>query len=156
MLFRKNKPKMSRKEKAAHAVKHGFGLNVHRAGWSLIRLPLDVARQRKATGESPDNLKSLSFDELLQKWEIPRERVPYLQKTLLAETLAFMVLACLGFSSLVYKFFNPDYSLIAVVIGVVIGAASILHAMLRHHWRSILTRQKYRTFREYLSGKEGK
>ncbi len=152
MLFKKKKEKLSRKEKAASVFKAGFGTKAHKAGWSLIRTFPETLRRQRAGSEDPDELRSLTFEELMEKWQIPRDKVPYLKKVLSLEIAAYLLLAILGFSGLVYRFFNPDYGITAVILGVLVGTAAFLQLFLRHHWFLILSRQKYQTFREYLFG----
>ncbi|MFP4195089.1 MAG: hypothetical protein ACLFRO_09130 [Desulfobacterales bacterium] len=152
MLFKKDKQKLSKKEKAVRTFKAGFGTKAHKAGWSLIRTFPETIKQQATGGEDPHELKALTFDELLDRWQIPREKVSYLKKMLLLEIIAYLLLTVLGFSNLAYKLFSPDYSITAAILGTLVGAAAFLQLLLRHHWFLILSRQKYLTFKEYLFG----
>lgn len=153
MLFRRKKT--TRKSRFANALKSGFGVETHRAGWSIIKSPVEVLRKRRETGEDPEELRQLNFDELLHRWGIPRDKVPRLKRTLVFEMFAYIALACLGFFSVAYGFFNPDYSLVGVLLGLMIGTAAFLQFLLRHHWYLILARLKYRSFQDYLLRREG-
>ncbi len=144
MLFKK------RKEKIAGAFKKGLGVDAFRAGWSIIRLPVDVLREQRRAGEDPEELKTLSFDDLLDKWEIPAEKVPYLKRVLIAEMTALLLLASYGFAWFVYSLLTSDY--FTGLIGLVVGFAAFFHLLLRHHWYSILADRKYQTFKEYIFG----
>ncbi|MFO7838615.1 MAG: hypothetical protein R6X08_03830 [Desulfosalsimonadaceae bacterium] len=154
MLFRRKKT--TRKARFSSALKSGFGVDTHRAGWSIIKSPVEVLHNRKKTGEDPEKLRQLDFYELLHRWGIPRDKVPRLKRTLVFEMCAYIALACLGFFSVAYRVFNPDYSLVGVLLGLMIGTAAFLQFLLRHHWYLILVKQKYRSFRDYLLRRESK
>ncbi|MFO7971686.1 MAG: hypothetical protein R6U40_08035, partial [Desulfobacterales bacterium] len=74
-----------------------------RSGWLLARFPADVLRRSKKEGDDPEELKRLNFDELLERWEIPRKEVPRLKRVLTGEMIAYLCLACLGLSNLVFR-----------------------------------------------------
>ncbi|MCF8028887.1 MAG: hypothetical protein K9K81_11025 [Desulfobacteraceae bacterium] len=152
MFFRRKK--VSKRKRAADAFSKGIGMEAHKAAWSIIRSPVDMARQRRETGEDPSDLKRLSFNELLEHWEIPREKIPRLKRTLIAEMAAYCVLACVGVSALIYGIANPDYGIAGTLLGVLFGLVASMQFLLRHHWYSILANEKYFTFRDYIMRKE--
>lgn len=144
------KKKKSRKEKAFNILKKGMGAGAHRAGWSIIRLPVELLQQHRGSEENPDKLKSFNFKELLERWEIPREKIPRLKRTLIAEMFAYGFITCLVVFGTFYEGFSPNYGTIKLLLGILIGALALLHFFMRHHWYLILSREKYRTFKEYL------
>ena len=154
MLF-KRKKKKSRKERLAGTVKTGIGFEPIKAGWSIIRSPLDIIRQNRKSGEDPELLKEMSFKELMAHWGIPLDKIPRLKRTLIFEMIAYIALTGLGCFSVGYYFLSPEKRLYSILFGILVILIAIVQFLFRHHWYMILARQKYFTFREYLGGGKG-
>jgi hypothetical protein len=137
----------------ATAVKQGFSPDTHRSAKSVLRLPFD-ARKHRGPGHDPDELKKLDQESLLRTWGIDPESVPRIKRTIKIEIILWFGLLCLSLSNVIYWFFNPGYSFIATLVGFALAIVSFLQILLRHHWLLILQNGKYKTFRDYLSGRD--
>ena len=133
-------------------VRQGIGPETIRSGSKMITEPLD--RRNRPAGFDPDYLKKLDGDSLLRTLNVDPKAAPRLIRTLRLEIVAWFGLFCLGFSNVVYLILDPQYSLIAAILGGMIGIVSFLQILLRHHWLLIVRNRKYHTFREYLAGRE--
>lgn len=143
--------------KGIKSIGNGFkeivGWNTHKAAFDIIRSPGDLAQRRQEIGEQAEFLKSLSFGELLDHWQIPRDRVGYLRKMLILEIIGLAPVIILCGWSIGHGIVNAD--LVSFLGGILLGAVVGLSCLQRHRWYSILKNEKYRTFREYLLGKKG-
>lgn len=133
-------------------VRRGAAPDEIKAGADLIKRPLD--RRNRPAGHDSDYLKTLNGESLLQTLGVDPEAAPRLIRTLRIEIVAWLGLLVLGFSNVVYLILDPQYSVLAALIGGMIGIVSFLQILLRHHWLLIVKNRKYQTFREYLCGRD--
>lgn len=119
-------------------------------------ISLPFKKKYRTPSNDPEELKSLTFDELLERWNIPQEAVPRIKRNLFVEMGFFFLLACFGLSFVAVKFVDFSYSWFGTFAGLFIAIIAILSLLMRHHWYSIITREKYFTFRDYLNSLRGK
>lgn len=132
-----------------------IGTSTLSAGLSIIKAPLEMfsSKKEKKQGDNPELLKKMSFEELMKHWGIPVEEVPRLKKIIGWEMAGFAFLFVLGASNLLYTLFSQKHSITVAIVGVLVAIVGALNFLMRHHWRTILTRKKYITFKDYLTGK---
>ena len=123
-----------------------------KAGAQLIKKPLD--RRNRPAGFDPEYLKQLDGDSLLRTLGVDPDAAPRLIRTLRFEIIAWVGLLCLAFSNVFYLIVDPQYSVMAAIIGGMIGVVSFLQILLRHHWLLIVKKRRYHTFKEYLARRD--
>ena len=129
---------------------HSLGIHAICQGWLLLRMPLDVVRRRRKSGPDPQELGNLDFAELLQRWQIPAEKLPRIKRVLMLEMAAYALVACLALSNPVLKLIHPGHSMYAAILGFMVGLIAALQFVQRLHWYLILARGRYQTLAEFL------
>ena len=152
MFFKRKKKKKSRKERAVGLFKGLVGTKTHAAAYDIIKSPKDLADRRKEVGEHVDTLKSLTHDELLQYWNIPKDKVKRLRRMLALEIIGLLPLLFLCGWGIVYGLY--DKNAVAIIGSATTALICVISMMQRHRWLKIVSGEPYHTFREYLVGRE--
>ena len=137
-------------KKIARHGKAAVGIQEIKRGWNLIGSLVRSLHRPENQPDRAQQLRDMTFDELLDTWNIPKAKVPFLKKMLMLEMGAFLVLTILCLASAIYGVFYSFLPLFAVLMGSIVGMIAILQFLCRHHWYTILSEGKYKTFWEYL------
>lgn len=145
------KPKKSKKQRIAGTASALVGTEAHKTAWDIILSPADLAKRRRQIGENVSLLKQMSYDELLEHWNIPKEGVPRLKRMLMFEIILLMPVLYVCGWSVWYGIGTGNFY--GISGGIMVGIVCMVSMMQRHRWYKIVAGEKYHTFKEYVFGR---
>lgn len=144
--------KQSRKTRTVSFFKWLAGYDTHAASLSMIPRPSDLTQRSRRAKTEARYLKSLTRDELLAYWEIPKDGIPRLKRTLMFEIVGLLPVAAICGYSIGIGIMQGNITML--LAGVLVGLVVAEAAAQRHRWYKIISGHEYHTFKEYLFGKE--
>lgn len=138
------------KEKMKSIVKGAVGWDSIKSAGKIIFMPLEFLDQRKKSGDDPKFLKKMSFEELMNHWKIPVEKVDVLIRHIKIEKYLWIMLALFGSIYPLSIVITQDFIWYGFVMGSFLALIGILNALLRNHYINILTKKRYITFKDYI------
>lgn len=110
----------------------------------------DIRENREKVKEEKRKYREMQFENILSDWGLEREMLPKLKKILFYQMIAYAFLFVIGLIDIYCSFFTDDLGEIAALGGLLICIITGIAVLTRLYRLTILNKERYYTFAEFL------